>query len=138
MNILYYYANMVQGLVIGTSNKTEIRIGYFTKYGDGASDFAPLGDLYKTQVRILAKEIRIPTSIIKKPPSAGLWKNQTDEDEIGITYDILDKILLGIELGYSSEKISDMLQISEDDVEKVHYMIKKHLHKCKQVVIPKL
>ena len=125
-------------MVVGTSNKTEIRIGYFTKYGDGASDFAPIGDLYKTQVRMLAKEIGIPESIITKPPSAGLWKNQTDEEEIGITYDILDKILLGMEMGYSSEKISDMLQISKDEVEKVGSMIKKCSHKCESLVIPEL
>ena len=93
MSILYYVSNIINGMVIGTGNKTEIKIGYFTKYGDGGVDIEPIGDLYKTEVWDLAKEIGIPEQIIDKKPSAGLWKGQTDEDEIGVTYEDIDKIL---------------------------------------------
>lgn len=84
MLILYYFANKLNYLVVGTGNKSEIRIGYFTKYGDGAADILPLGDLLKNQVVDLAKELNIPEQIIKKTPSAGLWEGQTDEEELGM------------------------------------------------------
>ena len=93
MSIIYYYANSKGYLVSGTGNKSEILIGYFTKHGDGACDIEPIGDLYKTDVFELAKYIGVPEEIINKPPRAGLWNNQTDEDEIGMTYENLDKIL---------------------------------------------
>lgn len=93
MTILYYFARVNRYLVCGTSNKSEILSGYFTKFGDGASDLLPLGDLFKTQVRELAESIGIPRRIIDKAPTAGLWAGQTDEDELGITYTELDDIL---------------------------------------------
>lgn len=93
MVCLYYFANRLNYLVVGTSNKTELLTGYFTKYGDGASDILPLGGLYKTEVKELAKMLRIPDGIVSKPPSAGLWKGQTDEKELEITYKELDTIL---------------------------------------------
>ncbi len=93
MSIIYFYANSKNYLVCGTGNKSEISIGYFTKHGDGACDIEPIGDLYKTDVYELAKYLEIPQEIIDKPPRAGLWNNQTDEDEIGMTYKLLDKIL---------------------------------------------
>ncbi len=93
MSIIYFYANSKNYLVSGTGNKSEILIGYFTKHGDGACDIEPIGDLYKTDVYQLAKYLEIPQEIIDKPPRAGLWNNQTDEDEIGMPYDLLDKIL---------------------------------------------
>jgi NAD+ synthase len=95
MSILYYYANIKNYLVLGTSNKTELSVGYFTKYGDGASDALPIGDLYKTEVWGLARHLDIPRKITNKSPSAGLWPGQTDEDEMGVTYDELDKVLSG-------------------------------------------
>jgi NAD+ synthase len=79
---------------VGTGNRSEISIGYFTKYGDGAADILPLGNLVKNQVRELAVYLDIPKEIIQKPPSAGLWVGQTDEEEMGITYDELDRYLL--------------------------------------------
>ena len=97
MSMLYYIANCYNFLVVGTGNKSEIAIGYFTKYGDGAADILPLAHLYKSEVRILAKELDIPEKIISKPPSAGLWEGQTDELEIGMSYEMLDKTLLAIE-----------------------------------------
>ena len=93
MAILYYFANSMGLLVAGTGNKSEIQTGYFTKYGDGGVDFLPIGGLYKTQVRALAAFLKVPDAIIDAPPTAGLWKGQTDEGELGITYGELDKLL---------------------------------------------
>ena len=102
MTTLYYFANKLNYLVVGTGNKSELMIGYFTKYGDGGADILPLGNLLKSQVRELAKHLGIPKKIIEKPPSAGLWEGQTDEKEIGISYEQLDKYL---RTGRSSNKI---------------------------------
>ncbi|HDS45602.1 MAG TPA: NAD+ synthase [Methanomicrobia archaeon] len=93
MICLYYFANKRNYLVVGTGNKSELTIGYFTKYGDGAADILPLGDVLKTEERALAEELGIPRVIIEKPPSAGLWAGQTDEGEIGMSYELLDRIL---------------------------------------------
>ncbi len=93
MLTLYYYANKFNYLVIGTGNKSELMMGYFTKYGDGGVDLLPLGNLLKCQVRQLAEGLGVPRRIIDKPPSAGLWQGQTDEAEMGITYEQLDTIL---------------------------------------------
>jgi len=90
---LYAYSNVFNGMVIGTGNKSEIAVGYFTKYGDGGVDIEPIGDIYKTEVFEMAKILGVPEKIINKPPSAELWDNQTDEDEIGMTYYFLDEIL---------------------------------------------
>ena len=97
MSLLYARANELNALVLGTGNKSEIMIGYFTKYGDGGTDVLPIGNLYKTDVKQLAKYLEIPQEIIDRPPTAGLWAGQTDEKEIGITYEKLDKILMAIE-----------------------------------------
>ena len=93
MITLYYFANKLNYLVVGTGNKSELTIGYFTKYGDGGADILPLGNLLKNQVKELAEYLGIPKKIINKPPSAGLWEGQTDEEEIGISYNQLDKYL---------------------------------------------
>ena len=90
MITLYYTAQKLNYLVAGSSNRCEITIGYFTKYGDGGVDIMPLGNLAKGEVKELAAYLDIPRSIIDKPPSAGLWAGQTDEDEMGISYEILD------------------------------------------------
>jgi len=94
MLVLYYFSNKLNYLVCGTGNKSELMVGYFTKYGDGAADILPIGDLSKTKVRKLARELGIPGHIIYKTPSAGLWPGQTDEGELGISYNRLDDILL--------------------------------------------
>jgi NAD+ synthase len=99
MATLYYYANRLNYLVMGTGNKSERTMGYFTKYGDGGVDLNPLGDLTKTQVRRLARELGIPDRIIDRPPSAGLWEGQTDEQEMNIRYQDLDRIIEGLERG---------------------------------------
>lgn len=93
MIVLYDQSSAFNGLVVGTSNKTEILLGYSTLYGDSASAFNPIGDLYKTQVRQLAAALQIPAAIIKKAPSADLWADQTDEGELGFTYAEVDKLL---------------------------------------------
>jgi NAD+ synthase len=102
MTTLYALSNARNYLVAGTGNKSEIEVGYFTKYGDGGVDVEPLGDLYKHQVRQLARELGVPQPVIDRPPSAGLWPGQTDEGEMGITYDELDTILAAIAAGQTA------------------------------------
>ncbi|HRZ14674.1 MAG TPA: NAD+ synthase [Candidatus Omnitrophota bacterium] len=122
MITLYYFARKFNYLVAGTSNKSEILTGYFTKFGDGASDLLPLGNLYKSQVRKLAREIGIPEPIIAKPPTAGLWANQTDEGEMGITYPELDDILSRMEKRQKQV-------VSADKVKRVKLLMKRSEHK---------
>jgi NAD+ synthase len=93
MIVLYDQSEAFNGLVVGTGNKTEILLGYTTLFGDSASAINPLGDLYKTQVRQLARAMDMPAAIVKKPPSADLWIGQTDEGELGFTYEEVDKLL---------------------------------------------
>jgi NAD+ synthase len=93
MIVLYDQSEVFKGLPIGTSNKTEILLGYSTLWGDMASALNPIGDLYKTQVRQLSRALDIPAPIIDKPPSADLWVGQTDESELGFTYEQVDKLL---------------------------------------------
>lgn len=112
-------------LVAGTSNRTELAIGYFTKYGDGGVDFEPIGGLYKCEVRELAKLLNIPKRIIKKPPSAGLWEGQTDEGEIGMLYNDLDEIIYRIDYNLSLD------DFDKDNVEKVKQMMRSAVHKNK-------
>jgi NAD+ synthase len=93
MTSLYFIANSLNYLVAGTGNRSELTIGYFTKYGDGGVDLLPLGNLLKSEVRALARSLDVPASIIDKPPSAGLWLGQTDEAEMGFTYADLENYL---------------------------------------------
>ena len=95
MTTLYFIANSLNYLVAGTGNRAELTIGYFTKYGDGGVDVLPIGDLLKSDVRKLAREVGVPAPIIEKAPSAGLWVGQTDEEEMGFTYAELEKYLTG-------------------------------------------
>jgi len=94
MTILYYYAGINNYLVVGSENKSELTVGYFTKYGDGGADLWPIGNLVKSQVKQLASYLDIPQKIIEKTPTAGLWSGQTDEQEMGITYDELDRYII--------------------------------------------
>jgi NAD+ synthase len=105
MIVLYDQSEVFKGLVIGTSNKTEILLGYSTLWGDMASALNPLGDLYKTQLRQLARAVTIPAPIVDKPPSADLWIGQTDEGELGFTYEQVDKLLfLLVDQRYSQQE----------------------------------
>jgi NAD+ synthase len=104
MIVLYDQSEAFKGLVVGTGNKTEILLGYTTVYGDSANALNPIGDLYKTQVRQLSRAIGVPSGIVDKPPSADLWKGQTDEDELGFTYAEVDRLLyLLVDQRYSPE-----------------------------------
>ena len=107
MLTLYYYANELGYLVIGTGNKSELAVGYFTKYGDGGADILPLGNLVKREVKELARHLEIPQEIIDKSPSAGLWVGQTDEGELGLTYDELDRYLLD---GQASDEVRKKIE----------------------------
>jgi len=129
MSILYDWASAVKGLVLGTSNKTELRLGYFTKYGDGGVDLEPLGDLYKTQVKQFAKYLGVPKAIVEKPPSAGLWPGQTDERELGINYEELDRILYYmLDKRYSRKKLPT-LGFSKENIDMVRNFVKNTEHK---------
>ena len=126
MTMIYFIGQSIGGyLVAGTGNRSELAIGYFTKYGDGGVDFEPIGALYKCEVREMARVLGIPDKIINKAPSAGLWEGQTDEDEIGLTYDLLNEILYRIDhyLGFED--------LNEKDVNKVINMMKSAEHKTK-------
>jgi len=104
--ILYYFANTEHRIVVGTGDKSEIMLGYFTKYGDGACDILPIADFYKTTVRALAKYLRLPKRVYSKPASPELWPGQTASGELGLCYDRLDEILWGLERWMSDEDIA--------------------------------
>ncbi|AEA47387.1 NAD+ synthase [Archaeoglobus veneficus] len=129
MILLYFHANSRRLLVAGTGNKSELMAGYFTKYGDGGVDFLPIGDLYKTEVFQLARYLGIPERIVTKKPSARLWKGQTDEEEMGISYEKLDAILKAMEKGVSVEEIPAVAGVSEEEVATVVRMVELSRHK---------
>jgi len=128
MTVLYYFANSLDYLVAGASNKSEISIGYFTKFGDGGADMLPLGGLLKKEVRKLAVELGVPDEIIKRPPSAGLWENQTDEKEMDITYEVLDKTIEALEK-------NDVSGIDKAALDKVKKMIENSEHKRSKIPV---
>ncbi len=121
MAILYYHANRENRLVCGTSNRSEYLIGYCTKYGDNAADIQPLLHLYKTDVYVMAREMQIPAPILSKAPTAGLWPGQTDEGELGLSYDRIDAALRSLEA--NNWRAGDATQ------ELVLAMVKKSSHK---------
>lgn len=114
MIALYYLATRKNYLVVGTDNWSELYTGYFTKYGDGGIDLTPLGRLVKSEVRELARYLEIPDKIITREPSAGLWEAQTDEDEMGVSYEVLDKYILGEEVKDSHKKRIEELRASAE------------------------
>jgi NAD+ synthase len=137
MLLLYYYATVMNRLVLGTGDKSEMMLGYFTKYGDGGADLFPIADLYKTEVRSLAQYLGIHPKIIDKKSSARLWKGQTTEGEIGIKYEEIDKILEQIEDG-SIHLSSTSDKLNEDNVSKIKSMLEKNEHKQDMPPICKL
>nr|WP_305514076.1 MULTISPECIES: NAD+ synthase [unclassified Methanobrevibacter] len=138
MSIIYYYANAKNYLVSGTGNKSEILIGYFTKHGDGACDIEPIGELYKSDVYKLSEYLDVPQDIINKPPRAGLLNNQTDEEEIGMSYELLDQILhLYTEKFVINTKIAQYLDIPVDDVDMIIDKVIRNQHKSKVPESPK-
>jgi NAD+ synthase len=117
MNFIYYYANIEHKLVLGTSDKSELMIGYFTKFGDGAADILPLADIYKTEVRELAKYLNLPKKILLKKSSPSLWKDQTAEDEIGMEYEKIDAILKNFTENISENANKDLKKgIDKNDI----------------------
>jgi NAD+ synthase len=138
MMVAYYYANKQRRMVMGTSNKTELLTGFFTKYGDGGVDLMPLADLYKTQLRQLARHLKIPDSIIEKPPSPGFYPGHTDEGELGIDYTTLDLILYSWEKGSDASTIAGDLGISKDLVESVMRRVNTNEHKRRLPLILRL
>ncbi len=128
--LLYYHANLKNYLVIGSSDKSEQLIGYFTKFGDGSADVLPIASLYKTQIRLLAKHLGVKESIIQKKSSLHLWKGHIAEDEIGASYEEIDSILYCMtDKNMSLDDIQKMTQIEKDKIEKIHQLYKKSEHK---------
>jgi NAD+ synthase len=126
----YYAANGRNGLVVGTGNRSEAQVGYFTKYGDGAVDCLPIAPLYKQQVRQLARHVGVPEDLAAKTASAGLWADQTDEVELGIDYDTLDSILaLHIDGPLSRSATAAEIGVEERVVERVRGMYERSAHK---------
>jgi NAD+ synthase len=130
MMLLYYHSNAMNRIVAGTGNRTELLVGYFTKYGDGGVDILPIGDLYKTEVGEIANYLEVPKCIIEKAPTAGLWTGQTDEEELGIKYESLDKILyLMINEKLSIKEVSKRLDIPREEVLRIKNMVESSKHK---------
>ena len=128
-NIIYYYANLKNFLVLGTSDKSEYSIGYFTKFGDGSADLLPISKLYKTQLREFAKMLGVPTNIIAKKSSPNLWKEHIAEDELGITFEEIDSILYCLEKRLSIDEIIKKTEIKRESVEKIYQMHENSWHK---------
>ncbi len=145
MILVYDFARTYNLLVLGTSNRSEIMTGYTTKWGDGACDLAPIANLYKHEVVELAKELKIPDKIIRRVPSADLWEGQTDENELGISYEDLDNILEGIEAIAKSDIpintfATQVRLVSEHGIDKIDHvvrLIQSSLHKRQQTPNPK-
>lgn len=130
MMVAYFEANTTDRLVVGTGNRTELLLGYFTKYGDGGADILPLAELYKTEVREIARAIDVPTDIIEKPPTAGLWADQTDEDELGAPYGRIDTILWNLVVrDVALASIADAIDTDIGEVERFADMIEESAHK---------
>jgi NAD+ synthase len=136
MVVLYHYANLLNRLVIGCGNRSELRAGYFTKYGDGAADLLPIGTLYKTQLKQLATSLGVPERIIHKAPTAGLWKGQTDEGELGMSYERMDEIYVGLDLGLKLNEIAEATGVKIEDIKKLIEREQKNAHKLRAPEIP--
>ena len=138
MSILYDYSAALPALVIGTSNKTELLLGYGTLYGDMASALNPVGDLYKTQIRQLARHLGVPSEVIAKEPTADLWAGQTDEDELGFSYEEVDKVLYMLvdERATAEDVVS--AGFSKEFVDRIRLMIRRSHFKRRLPVIAKI
>jgi NAD+ synthase len=138
MILLYYYANKLNRIVCGSSDKSETMMGYFTKWGDVAADISPIMDLYKTQVRKLAEHLGIPAELAAKPATPALWPNQFAETELGIQYETLDLILFGLEHFMDTEEIAEQLKLDNSVVEKIKMKWLSAEHKRRMLLAPKL
>ena len=138
MIVLYTISRERRRRVVGTGNKSEILLGYFTKYGDGGADLIPIGDLYKTQVGELAEALELPRVIRDRPPTAGLWEGQTDEAELGLPYHDIDQILFGLEQLRTEEEIAKETKLPLDTVRGVAQRVSTNRHKRRVAPIPKI
>ncbi|MFB6192842.1 MAG: NAD+ synthase [Candidatus Nanohaloarchaea archaeon] len=140
VRMIYEYidANENRRLVLGSGNRTEYLLGYFTKYGDGAVDVRLLQDLYKTEVKELAQFVDLDDKFIEKKPTAGLWKGQTDEDELGASYEKIDRIVKRLQKNQKPEEIASELGIEKKEVERFKEMQRNSEHKRSQVPYPEL
>ena len=129
MTILYSRAKSMNRIVLGTTNQSELMMGYFTKFGDGACDALPLVNIYKTNVRQLAKIIGVPDEIIAKPPTAGLWEGQTDEEEMGITYLLLDHVLYGFEQERTDREVATATGLPIEKILSLRKRVESMKHK---------
>jgi len=135
MCVLYDFSAKLQALVLGTSNRTEFMIGYFTQFGDSACAFEPIGHLYKTEVWKLAKLLNIPEKIINKTPTADLWPGQSDEQEIGISYPVLDEIVYELTELHLSISSTENLSYPVELYQKVERMIQSSAFKRRMPLI---
>ena len=138
MIALYTVARTQGRLVLGTGNKSELLLGYFTKYGDGGVDLLPLGDLYKTEVWALAERLGIPEAVRTRAPTAGLWEGQTDEAELGLPYSSIDRILRGLEELRDPLDIAQLTGIAIEQVERIERRVSANRHKRRLPPVPKL
>ena len=138
MTCLYYYANRLGYLVCGTTDKSEAMLGYYTKWGDGAADIEPIMDLFKTQVRQLARYLGVPEEIISRPPTPGLLPGQTAEGELGLSYDVLDLVLYGLEHFMPPEQIAEDVGLPLDAVLAVRKRWLDNEHKRRAPITIKL
>ncbi len=129
MLLTYYHANIQGAMVMGTSNKTELYLGYYTKYGDGGVDIMPFADLYKCQIRTLGRHLGVPKSITEKPASARLWIGQDTEKELGLPYDSLDLIVYTRLKGWDVAKIASETGVPQHQVEGIIARIAANEHK---------
>lgn len=136
MAVLYNLAKKREYIVMGTSNQSELMMGYFTKFGDGACDVIPMANLYKTEVRQLARIIGVPDSIIARVPSAGLWEGQTDESEMGIRYEDLDGILYDLEKGRSDKQIAGDTGLPVEEIARIRSQVRAMEHKRLPAIRP--
>jgi len=139
MSILYYYANKLGGLVIGTGDKSELLLGYFTRYGDGGVDILPIGDVYKTQVREMGRRLGVPEKIVKKPSSPRLWPGHMAEEELGMTYDVIDAVLYRyVDLGMGLQEIVEDTGLSREVVEAIVRRVHLYEYKRRTPPIPRV
>ncbi len=138
MTVLFAWAREQHRLVAGTGNKSELLLGYFTKYGDGGVDLLPIGDLYKTEVRALAERLELPAAIRARPPSAGLWEGQTDEEELGLPYSEIDQVLRGLEELRSEEEIAEITGLDLERVRGVARRVAASRHKRRAPPVAKV
>jgi len=138
MTVLYALARERSRLVAGTGNKSELLLGYFTKYGDGGADLLPIGDLYKTEVWEASARLGLPAAVRERAPSAGLWEGQTDEGELGLPYSEIDRILYGLERLRSEDEIAAATAIPLARVREVAERVARSRHKRRSAPVAKV